>query len=444
MPPPKLTAKSVIFIKTETMQGETIMPAATNALLVEDLEITPVGEQLKRNPKSSTLDKVAHQIGKKNWEIKFKTEMKGSGVAGTPYVPLVAALKAAGWDETINTGVEAIGAAVADGNNSGISPNPVIGIVTGAFSSHSGIVELLLTEKTITEPESATFEAIFTPLDGGDSIVSTAVVTGSGFANVAFSGGMSELKLTVNDPDAGGVGLPISTWRVGDRWKFAYSSADQVNCQYVLADAAASANFFGPGKSATIVVYKDGLKHIAAGSMGEVKISAAKAGESAMAEFTFKGLYADPTDEAFPQQTYSQTLPPKFESAIVTLLGLANTHIISKFEFDPGWTVSMREDAAAPYGVKGFFLSDRDPKGGCDPEAVPVTTDPVIKDFMDGVEAATTIVIGSVSGNIITFSMPKTQYTGAPYADRNGLVTHNLGLKYNTNAGASSIVITFS
>ena len=444
MSTPKLTNKFAIGIKTETTQNTPVVPGATDYMLVEDLEIDPVGEQVQRNAKSSTLDRQPHVIGKKHYAVKFKTEVKGSGVAGVAYAPLAAALKAAGFTETINSGLEAIGAAVADGNNHGVSPAPVVEIGTPAFSAKSGTVRLTLISRTLTSPEAATFEAIFYPGDGSAALIGEAAVSDSAFTDVAFNGDLTSLTLTTNDPDAGGTGLPVSTWQVGDVWTFAYTSADEVNCRYTLADAAASSNFFGPGKSATIEGYKDGHKHIIGGCIGTVKFSAAKPGERVMADFEFQGLYADPTDAAFPTQTYSQVLPPKFESATVTIGGLASTHIISKFDIDPGWTITMRDDASAAYGVGGFCLTDRDPKGGCDPEAVPLTTDTIIKDFMDAAEAATTIVVGTTAGNIVTFSMPKTQYTGAPYEDKSGIVTHNLGLKFNSNAGASSIVITFS
>jgi hypothetical protein len=223
---------------------------------------------------------------------------------------------------------------------------------------------------------------------------------------------------------------------------FIETVSEATSVVYSRSSTPASANFFSLGKACTIEIYKDGHKHVIAGCIGNGKISAPKAGEPAMLECDFKGLYLDPTDAAPPTQTYSAILPPQFASATISLLTVA--HIISSFEVDFGNAVSMRDNAAMAYGVGGFMITKWDPKGGCDPEAVPLATDTIIKDYMDAVSGAFSVSFGATSGNIVALSMPCTQYTGAPYADKNGILIHKLGLVYRQSSGDDAITITLT
>ena len=253
MPAPKLFNKIVIGIKTETTQNTPATVVATDFLLAEGVEITPVGEQIARNYRRNSLDKIGHVIGKKNYDVKFKIEIKGSGTRGTAYAPLGAALQACAFVETVNA--------------------------------------------------------------------ATSVV-------------------------------------------------------YSRSSSQVSANFFTLGKSCTIEIYRDGHKHVIAGCAGNGKITASKSGEIVYLECDFKGIYLDPTDAAAPTQTYSAILPPKFENATISIEGVA--HTLSKFDLDFGNVTTLKEDASASSGVGGFMVTDWAPKGSCDPEAVPLSTDTIM------------------------------------------------------------------
>lgn len=100
-----LTHRTVILVKTETTEGSNPTPAATDALLAEEINVTPVVEFNDRNPSRATLDTMQSIAGKKHVEVTFRTEVKCSGTPGTAYAPLGAAIQACGFTEAVSGGV---------------------------------------------------------------------------------------------------------------------------------------------------------------------------------------------------------------------------------------------------------------------------------------------------------------------------------------------------
>ena len=317
---PKLSKKTFIGIKTETTQGTSIDSSfgATDYILAMDVEIKPVIELNERDYFRTSLDRLAHVVGKKYSTVKFKTEVKGSGTAGTAYAPLGAALMACGFTETV----------------------------------------------------SASTSVTYTP-----------------------------------------------------------------------TSTPASGSYYGPGKSCTITVYKDGIKHICAGSMGTVKFSF-EAGKIAFAEFDFQGLYTAASVASNPTTTFLATLPPIISAATMTLNGDSSNHIAGKMEVDVSNSIAQRDDVNSSGGLLGFMITGRSPKGSIDPEAQ--TSDDVWDDFILGTSGSSDMVVGATGGNIITFTMPKTQYSDVSYADRSGILVYNANLVFNQNTGDDWITIVFT
>jgi hypothetical protein len=436
----KLVRKKVIFIKTEATQNTDVHSsmAATDALLVEDFTVKPVPDLIKRNPKRSNIDTLAHVMGTKYVEVSFKTEAKNGGSPGTVYPPFDAAIQACGFARTTNSGVEAISTARASGTNLGVSPAPVVAIGTPAFSAVSGILHLTLTATVDTNPESATFLGEFVPGDGSPAKFGSVTVTDTAFTAEAFDGDLTSLDLTTNDPDAGGLGDPVSTWHVGDSWDFVYTSASQVDVSYDGVSDPASSNYFGPGKSCTIQGNYDGLNHIIAGCLGTPHLVAV-AGKIAYWEFNFKGQYVAPTDTAPASQTYVTTVPPILESAGFQIQSLAG--IIQNFEYMTNNEVALRPDANSVNALLGFVITNREPGGSCDPEATTVAAHDFWNKVMTGAEGTAQITIGTQSGNKTKLSFPRAQYNDAAYEDRNGILVFKTPLQFNAAVGESHCTI---
>jgi hypothetical protein len=110
---PLLTRKRVIAIKTESTYNTDPPPAGANAILVSDLEITPINAQtISRNLVRPYLGASAEIVATKNVQIRCTVEVAGSGAAGTApqYGPL---LKACGMSETVTPATSVVYAPVS-------------------------------------------------------------------------------------------------------------------------------------------------------------------------------------------------------------------------------------------------------------------------------------------------------------------------------------------
>jgi hypothetical protein len=311
-----LTKKTTIFVVTETTQGTPATTGATDALLAENFEIEPVIELLQRPFFGSSLDSRTAMLGKRNYRVKFRTEIKGGGTRGTAYAPLGACLQATGLVETAT---------------------------------------------------------------GGVSVV------------------------------------------------------------YAPTSAAASANFYGPGKSCTIECFRDGVKHVIAGCIGKMSIKL-EAGKVGYFEFEFLGVYAAPTDASSGTATYVSTLPPLCVSASFTIQSYAG--VISSISVEDGNEIAERISMNAATGVLGYMITGRAPKGTVDPEMVLVATHNFFSIITTPTEGAMVATLGATSGNIIAFSWPKVQYSNFKYADRNGILVAQLDLQLNRSTGDDYMTIT--
>lgn len=100
----QLTRKSLILAKIESTYGTDPTPTtAANAILAMDLELKVVKNPVARPAQMENLMRKQSLLGEEMYEVTFKTEIVGSGSAGT--APRNGALlRACGMSETIITG----------------------------------------------------------------------------------------------------------------------------------------------------------------------------------------------------------------------------------------------------------------------------------------------------------------------------------------------------
>lgn len=210
---------------------------------------------------------------------------------------------------------------------------------------------------------------------------------------------------------------------------------------YAPTSAPASASYFGPGKSVSIEIYVDSVKHVAAGCLGTVKFSA-EAGKLGMFEFKFFGVYAAPTDTAPGTQTYLSQLPAPLFTSALAIQGYSA--IANKIEVDVANTVSQRPDTRSATGLLGFLITERQPVGSIDPELDTVALFDIWAKLLASTEGTLSFALGGTAGNIITFSQPKTQILPFSYGDRNAIRTAELALKFNRSTGDDWTSIVFT
>jgi hypothetical protein len=214
-----------------------------------------------------------------------------------------------------------------------------------------------------------------------------------------------------------------------------------VSVIYAPTSIAASASFYGAGKSCSILVNYDGILWSLTGALGECKL-VGDVGKPGMYEFTFKAVYAEPADVALPTATYLSAVEPTFINGSVTIQGLAPT--LTKAELAFGNVITQRDSVNAVTGVLGFQIVDRRPTFSFDPEMEMVASHNFLNKLMSGTEAAYTFAFGSTAGQITTVSGTKLQYKDAKPGDRSGLRTYAVECLINAASGDDEFQIAQS
>jgi hypothetical protein len=391
---------TVVGIKSEAAQNTAAALGATDYVKCAEPKVKVVPEFLPRELSSQSLDSIAAVLGNLFVDVTLKLPLKGSGTPGTAWGPLSALLQAGAMSEVIAASNSVTGVAITNGG-SGYTSAPTVTFTGGSGSGAAG----------------------FAVLNGG--VVVGVIITnpGSGYISdptVGFTGG-------------GGSGAAATASRSG-------------SILYAPLSAPASGNFFTFGKSCTIEYFKgaftNAMKHVVKGCVAtSLKITAA-AGKFVMLEVSLRGLYQAPVSANMPATTYNATIEPIFQ------VSGFNSHlykpVIEKFEIDFGLKAAKRDDSDAAYGIGGFQVVDRAPKGSFNPEMVIPATHDFYARMIAGSEGSQSYVLGSTAGNIITIGLPKTQYTDLDYVSRDGILALEGKMQFNQNTGDDFITIVMS
>ena len=194
-------------------------------------------------------------------------------------------------------------------------------------------------------------------------------------------------------------------------------------------------------QSATFAMHKDGVLHTMPGSYGTFEITA-QAGNFASIKWTMTGTYDGPVDDANPAPVFETTLPSQVENARLLVDEFAA--VVEKFTFTQGNDIQIRPSVNASEGYVGVRIVSRKPEGGIDPEADLVANN----DFWDQMSAAQRMPfqmrVGFVPGNTIWVTAPCTQYSGLTYADRNGILVYDAGLRFSRVLGNDEVSFFFA
>lgn len=360
----------LIQTKIESSYGTDPTPAGTDAVLVRNLDVSPIeAETVSRDLIRSYMGNSDQLLANTRVAINFEAEFAGSGTAGTAS-RLDSLLRACGFTATTTgsavTGSSQAGSAGSITLASGANANDdyyngmVITITSGTGNGHKGlIVDYNGTSKVATvKPSTATF------VPGSSSGYSIA-------ANVGY--------------------LPIST------------------------------GF----ESTTIYFNNSGVLHKATGCRGSVSMNL-EVGAIPVFNFTLTGIYNAPTDTALPSTTYSnQTTPVLFKAGNTVAASFLDydTAAISSISMDMANEIVYRELVGAD---KSVLLTNRTPSGTAVLEAPTMAQ----KDFFTIANADTTGKIcfqhGTTAGNIVSVLAPVCDIGNPTYSDDQGIQMLNL------------------
>ena len=360
-----LSRSRLIQTKIESSSGSDSSPAGTDALLVRNLDVTPIeAETVSRDLIRSYMGNSDQLLSNVRVALNFEVEVAGSGASATPS-RMDSLLRACGMSST-TTGSAVTGSSQAGGAGtitlaSGASAvddyyvGMAITISSGTGNGHKGlIVDYVGSSKVATVKPSTT---TFVPGTGSGYSIS---------ANVKY--------------------LPIST------------------------------GF----ESTTIYFNNSGVLHKAVGCRGTYNMSLGL-GEIPTFNFSMTGQYVSPTDTALPSTTYSnQTTPVLFKSG--------NTVAVSVMDYDTAKISSINVDMSNEIvyrelvgGSTEVLLTNREPTGEIVIEAPTIAQ----KDFFaianDNTTGRVCFQHGTTAGNIVSAVMPVCDIGNPTYSDDSGI-----------------------
>lgn len=360
-----LSRSRLIQTKIESSSGSDSSPAGTDALLVRNLDVTPIeAETVSRDLIRSYMGNSDQLLSNVRVALNFEVEVAGSGASATPS-RMDSLLRACGMSST-TTGSAVTGSSQAGGAGtitlaSGASATDdyyvgmAITITSGTGNGHKGlIVDYVGSSKVATvKPSTTTF------VPGASSGYSIS-------ANVKY--------------------LPIST------------------------------GF----ESTTIYFNNSGVLHKAVGCRGTYNMTLGL-GEIPTFNFSMTGQYVAPTDTALPSTTYSnQTTPVLFKAG--------NTVAVSVMDYDTAKISSINVDMSNEIvyrelvgGSTEVLLTNRAPTGEILIEAPTIAQ----KDFFTIANNNTTGRVcfqhGTTAGNIVSAVMPVCDIGNPSYSDDSGI-----------------------
>ena len=185
-------------------------------------------------------------------------------------------------------------------------------------------------------------------------------------------------------------------------------------------------------QSMTLVMHKDGVKHVMPGAFGTFEVTA-QAGNFATIKWTFTGSWVAPVDDPNPAPVFERTLPSQVQFARLNIGGFQAT--VEKMTFNQGNDVQIRPDVSSADGYNGTRIVSRKPEGGINPEADHVANYDFWGTFAAATEVPFQMRVGNAAGNTVWCIFPNAQYSGLTYADRNGILVYDAGLRFARSNG---------
>jgi len=386
---PLLSRKRLILTKIEATYGTDSNPAGTDAVLVRNLEITPIeAETVSRDLIRPYLGNSAQILSQTRVVITFEVELAGSGTAGTAS-RIDSLLRSCGFAAT-TTGSAVTGTAQAGSAGS-------ITLASGASATDDY------------------YNGMVISITGG---------TGSGSKGIITDYVGSTKVATVQKSTAAFTPATSSTYSIG------------ANVGY----KPVSASF----ESATIYFNNDGVLHKATGCRGTFNLNC-EVGAIPVISFTMTGIYNAPTDTAAPAVTYSDQATPLLFKAdntlAVNVLGYSDS-CLQAINFDVANEIVYRELVGC---TKSVLITNREPAGEATIEAPTIAT----KDYFTIANNDTTGLLcfqhGTTAGNIVTMVASTVDIGNPSYSDQDGI--QMLTLPYvaiPTSAGNDEVVLTFA
>ncbi|MCL4743839.1 MAG: hypothetical protein KJZ83_00340 [Burkholderiaceae bacterium] len=394
-----LTRRAVVQAAIEATYGDPEAMTPDDGVLVSEPTYSIDPNVLERNFTRDSLSQTPHIVGRKLSSMEFTTELRGNGKQNSGVAldaPIIARLfQACGYKLTphaepsvkgvFDVGDHATRVAWVPDVTAADNTDAICYYIEVTTAGASGMAEVTITSDTPSENSAA-------------QVITT---------DMALDVGTHGLILTPTFTGDLAVGQKWVVWLMPPGL-----SLDPV-----------SDNF----ESITLVMYKDGVKHVMPGCFGTFEITAT-AGEFATVAWTFTGLWQQPVDEVMPTPSYERTLPAQVELARLRVGGFYA--VVEEFTFDQANDIQVRPDVSSDEGYIGTRLVSRAPEGGINPEADLVASNDFWSQLANADRMPFQMRVGYLPGNTIWMTAPGVQYTGLTYQDRDGILAYDAGLRF--------------
>lgn len=195
-------------------------------------------------------------------------------------------------------------------------------------------------------------------------------------------------------------------------------------------------------KTLTLGVYVDGLLKTIKGAVG-TWVMTLPTGRMVTIEWTFTGVYVEPTSTAIIAPTYPTTNPLKFTSAAACTFNSVAMPV-EQITITAGNEVIMLEDPTQASGFIHGIIVDRRPTIQANPESVLVATQNRHNIWTTYTPYAIQITLDGPSTSTLGITAPKAQILNIQEADRNRVVVDDIEFLCTKNGATQNEELYFT
>jgi len=195
-------------------------------------------------------------------------------------------------------------------------------------------------------------------------------------------------------------------------------------------------------KTVTLGVYVDGLLKTIKGAVG-TWVMTLPVGRMITIEWTFTGVYVEPTSTAIIAPTYPTDSPLRFASATACTFNSVAMKV-EQITIDAGNEVTMLEDPTQASGFLHGIVTNRRPTIQANPESVLVATQNRHNIWTTSTPYAIQITLDGPTTSTLGITAPKAQIINIQEADRNRIVTDDIEFLCTKNGATKDEELYFT
>jgi hypothetical protein len=195
-------------------------------------------------------------------------------------------------------------------------------------------------------------------------------------------------------------------------------------------------------KTLTMGVYINGVLKTIKGSVGSW-VMTLPTGRMITIEWTFTGVYVEPTDTAIIAPSYPTDSPLRFASATACTFNSVAMKV-EQITIDAGNEVVMLEDATQASGFLHGIITNRRPTITANPESVLVATQNRHNIWTTSTAYALQITLDGPSTSTLGITAPKAQIINIQEGDRNRIVTDEIEFLCTKNGSTQNEELYFT